>query len=146
MDLFGVDRLRNFQLWGLPTLDQIQDQRGGPNFHRCGPTRHVGIAGSHKPRCARVHMRPHRRVDQGTTIQRVDAHHHAEKSARCGNLIDSRIPLAALAFNPHFPRRKNLASERNGRTPATMRSTDIAAHQVIVVATVAVAGKIGLFL
>jgi len=47
------------------------------HFHRCGPPAHVGIAEDHmKPAvAARVHMRLIARVDQGTTIHRVDAHH-----------------------------------------------------------------------
>src|SRR5258708_36364039 len=54
-----VNRLRNFQLWRFPTLDQIQNKRGGPNLHRGGPFAHVGIAQDHvKPAvAARLLMR-----------------------------------------------------------------------------------------
>src|SRR4029453_15522932 len=94
---------------------------------------------------ARVHMRLIAGVDQRTTIHRVDAHHHAEKIGALRNLIDSWIPLAALALNPHFPRAgKNLTSDKKrqdaGDDPIPR---DIAGHQVIVGATGAWAGKIG---
>src|SRR5205814_6175235 len=60
----------------------------------------------------------------------------------------SRIPLAALALNPHFPRAgENLPSDEKrqdaGDNPIPR---DIAGHQVIVMATIAVAGKIGVVL
>src|SRR4030095_14191404 len=87
-------------------------------------------------------------VDQRTTDPRVEANHDAEKIGAVGTLRDSRITLAALALNPHFPRAgENLASDKKrqdaGDDPIPR---DIAGHQVIVMATVAVASKIGVVL
>src|SRR5436309_14369126 len=93
-------------------------------------------------------MRLIARVDQRTAIHRVDAYHHAEKIGALRNLIDSRIPLAAFAFNPHFARAgENLASDKKRQDAGNDAiPRDIANHQVIVMATVAVTGKIGVVL
>src|SRR5215207_5021551 len=93
-------------------------------------------------------MRLIARVDQRPTIHRIDAYHHAEEIGTLRNLIDSRIPLAALTFNSHFPRAgENLASDKKRQDARDDPIPwDIAGHQVIVMATVAVAGKIGVVL
>src|SRR5262245_15136947 len=95
-----------------------------------------------------VHMRFVASVDQRPAIHRVDAHDNAEKIGALRDLENSRIPLAAFAFNPHLScAGKNLASNKErqdtGNNPVPW---DIASHQVIVMATVAVAGEISVVL
>src|SRR5262249_27211069 len=97
------------------TLNEIQDQSGGPNFHRCGPFAHIGIAKNHVKATitAGVHMRLIARVDQWATIHGIDAHDHAEKISALRNLIDSWVTLAALAFDRQYARDgENLASDK----------------------------------
>src|SRR6185369_10438098 len=102
-----------------------------------------------KPSVAtRVYMRFIACIDQRTTIHRIDAYNDAEKIGTLRNLKDSRIPPAAFAFNPHFPgAAKDLASDQKrqntGNDPIPR---NVAGHQVIVMATVAVPGKISVVL
>src|SRR5262249_7803986 len=83
-------------------------------------------------------------VDQKAPIHRIDAHNNAEKIRALRDLIDAGLALCALGFDAHFAgTRKDLASnEKWQHSSDNPIPRDIASHQVIVVATVTVPGKV----
>src|SRR5438270_3334707 len=93
-------------------------------------------------------MRLVTRVDQRAPIHRVDAHNDTEKICPLANLINARLALTTLGFDAHFPRAgEDLSSdEKRQNTGDDLVPRDIASHQVIVVATVTVSGKVGIVL
>src|SRR5215813_6178643 len=85
-------------------------------------------------------------IDQRAAIHRIDAHNHAEKIGTLRDLIDAGLALCTLGFNSHLagacenlPGNEKWQHSSNDPIPR-----DIASHQVIVVATVTVTGKVGI--
>src|SRR6266545_7304200 len=85
------------------------------------------------------------RVDQRAAVHRIDAHNHAEEVRTLRDLIDAGLALRTLGFDAHLARtRENLASyKKRQHSSNNPVPRDIASHQVIVVATVTMPGKVG---
>ena len=145
-----IDGLRNLQLWRFSALDQIENERRGPDLHGRGPLAHVRIAQDYvKPAIAAgVNMRFVPRVDQGPAVHCVNAHQHAEKIRALRNLKYPRLSRRALRFDTHLAgasedlaRDEKRQNARDDPVPC-----DLATYQVIVVTAVTVADKIGVVL
>ena len=89
-----VNGLRDFQLRRLAALDQIENERCSPDFHRRSPLAHVRVAEDDvkPPITARVHMRLVTGINQRAVIHRVNAHQHAEKIRALRDLINAWLP------------------------------------------------------
>src|SRR5207247_7658294 len=97
---------------------------------------------------ARVHMRLVTRVDQRSSIHRVDAHNHTEKIGALRDLINTRLALPAFCFDTHLAgARENLSrDEKRQNTGDDFVPCDVATHQVIVVTTVTMPGEVRIVL
>ena len=87
-------------------------------------------------------------VYERTLVHRIDAHEHAEEVGALRNLKHSRLPGRAFPFDPELARAgENLPCDQkwqNARDELVPR--DIAPHQVIVVAPIAMPGEVGVVL
>src|SRR6266404_9470758 len=128
----------------------MENERSRPDLHRRSPLAHVRVAEDNVKTAittgigvrlvARVHDRP--------TIHRVDADEHAEEIGALRNLIDARLTGGALGFDAHFAGAgKNLPCNQKWKNAGDNSIPwNVAAHQIIVVATVAVTEEVGVVL
>jgi len=85
------------------------------------------------------------RIDQRAAIHRVNTHQDTEKIRALRNLKHTGLTRRALRFNPHLAGAgKNLSRNQKRQSSGDdVVPWDIAPHQVIVVATVAMTEKVG---
>ncbi len=90
-------------------------------------------------------MRLIARVHQRASIHRVDADQDAEEIRSLRNLKHTGLTYRALRFNPHLAGAgKNLSRNQKRQSSGDDAVPwDIAPHQVIIVATVAMTEKVG---
>ena len=142
-----VNRLRDFQLRRFPALNQFQHQRGRAQLHRRRPLTHVGVANNDvEPAIlAGIGVRLIPRIHQRAAIHGVDADQNAKEIRSLRNLKYPGLTGRALRFNPHLAgASKNLSRDqkREGARDDAV-PWDVAPHQVIIVATVAMTEKVG---
>ena len=142
-----INRLRDFKLWRLAAFNQIEHERGRPDFHRRRPFTHVRVAQDNVEASitAGIDMRFVAGIDERPPVHRVDADDDAKKIRALRNLIYTGLTRRALGFDAHFSGSgKNLACDQKRQDSGhELVPRHIAAHQVIVVATVAVPDKVG---
>src|SRR6516162_2683176 len=131
-------------------LDQLENKRHRPEFHRNSELAHVRVTENYMEPAilSRVGVWLVSRIHNGPAIHRVDADQHTKKIRSLRDLKNSRLPGCALALNSEFARaRINLAGDEKGNniTHQTIPGNG-PAHQIVVVAAVTVTDKIGVIL
>ena len=131
-------------------LDQLEDERGGADLERSRDLAHVGIANDDVEAAVPgdIGVGLVAGIDDRAPVHRVDGDEHAEEIRALRNLEEARLAGSPLPFPAHLAgARIYLARDEerdHARDDAIPRH--IAAHEIIVVATVGVADEVGIVL
>ena len=109
---------RNFELRRFSLLDQVEHDRGRPDFQGCCPLAHVRITDDDMEASipAWIGVRLVARIDERPLVHGVDAHQRLEKIGPLRNLKCARLRPGAFRFDPELSRaRKNLTRNQEGQ-------------------------------